>query len=375
MKGKFRLPRVTWGHLLCVLAVAAGLSAYVWEAMINYNFALSQTVDDVGRIIGPGQMVTISVATFVLTSMAGWIWRMGGVGNRVIAGILFFTALLPMSYSLSNSTAFNYGQTVGKVLVAQAIDQQARDIADQKAHAQEKARADQQAILLRTYTQAAKEARTRQDKKDAQAFLLQGSRELLSAPEPVIVPTSKDVLPDPKAALAKQTLGVGLEQFRLWDSAILSLICKLFEWLFPTLGFAYWPRGSRGEKVAAPVETPAPETPALPQPVRTVDVSIEEKQALEAKLVGEWLSLCMVHNPAAEDVQMAATDAYGAFVRWCQHVKHRGSVMSQTAFGLRMKEAGVQKRRENGFVYIGLALRKPELVTAPMRKLSAANAA
>lgn len=374
MKGKFRLPRVTWGHLLCVLAVAAGLSAYVWEAMINYNFALSQTVDDVGRIIGPGQMVTISVATFVLTSMAGWIWRMGGVGNRVIAGILFFTALLPMSYSLSNSTAFNYGQTVGKVLVAQAIDQQARDIADQKAHAQEKARADQQAILLRTYTQAAKEARTRQDKKDAQAFLLQGSRELLSAPEPVIVPTSKDVLPDPKAALAKQTLGVGLEQFRLWDSAILSLICKLFEWLFPTLGFAYWPRGSRGEKVAAPVETPAPETPALPQPVRTVDVSIEEKQALEAQLVGEWLGARMSHDPKATS-GMPATDAYGDFVRWCQGVKRRGAVMSQTAFGLRMKEAGIEKRKQNGFVYVGLSLRKPELVSAPVRKLSATAAA
>lgn len=363
--------QITAAHLLCSLLIALAALAYGVEGTQNVVYALRHTTDDVGRIVMPVAAIVITGGIFALGAFAGLMFR---AGKPVIGTVCFVLVTLLLAYSISNSVGYSFEQTVGKQRLSEALNKQAIDIAAQQNKAALDRQKQQQEWLQRTYSEMAK-SRNKDDRKEARTLLTEGTKDLWTAPTPLVVPKVADVMSDGKAEAFGRYFKLDPESFRLLDSVYLSLLLSFIKWTFPALGFGYWPRGSRDEKVAAPVETPAPETPALPQPVRTVDVSIEEKQALEAQLVGEWLSLCMVHNRAAEDVQMAATDAYGAFVRWCQHVKHRGSVMSQTAFGLRMKEAGVQKRRENGFVYIGLALRKPELVTAPVRKLSAANAA
>jgi len=359
--------QITAAHLLCSLLIALATLAYGVEGTQNVVYALRHTTDDVGRIVMPVAAIVITGGIFALGAFAGLMFR---AGKTVIGTVSFVLVTLLLAYSISNSVGYSFEQTVGKQRLSEALNKQARDIAAQQNKAALDRQKQQQEWLQRTYSEMAK-SRNKDDRKEARTLLSEGTKDLWTAPTPLVVPKVADVMSDGKAEAFGRYFKIDPESFRLLDSVYLSLLLSFIKWTFPALGFGYWPRGSRDEKVAAPVETPAPE-PALPQPMRTVD--IEEKQALEAQLVGEWLGARMSHDPKATS-GMPATDAYGDFVRWCQGVKRRGAVMSQTAFGLRMKEAGIEKRKQNGFVYVGLSLRKPELVSAPVRKLSATAAA
>lgn len=352
--------RIEKGHILCALLILIGISAYVWESVISITFALRQTVDDVGRTVSPGQMVTLVLATLTLSGMTGWLWRSGSRFDRWVATLLFIASTVPLAYLFSNSVAFNYGQTEGKTRLANALNQQARDIAAEQMRLAAEQRKAQQEWVHRTYEQMAR-SRSKDDRKQAGTLLAEQSKDILGTPLPVVVPQLADVLPDPKAAAFGRWLGLDGETFRWLDGVMLSGILKLIEWLFPMLGMAYWPRASRDDAtVATPIQPTQPAAPILPQPVRTTDS--EERQAGELGLVSEWLSIGAIHVPGDEHRRVLAADAYDAFRSWCQKAKHAGRVITITSFGNRMKELGVEKTKVNGknVHYLGLSLRARE---------------
>lgn len=345
--------RITIAHALCAFLILLGAAAYTAQCAIDVVSALRHTTDETGRLLQPLLIITMAGMTFGLGSFAGLRFR---AGDKVIGTVCFLLATYFLFYSFSNSVGFSFEQTVGKQRLVEAQNQQAKDIAEIQA---KQAREMQQGIsefAKRTYSTA----HGRAAKAEARELL----KESLTTTVPVVVPKITEVMPDGKAEAFGGWLGIAADKFRLLDSVYLAFGICLIKWIAPALGFGYWPRGSR-EQIAAPVPVPAPVDPrTLPQPVRTVDT--EERQASELALVKEWLATRMVHTPGDQQRTILATEAYQNFARWAQGERRMGQVLTQTAFGNRMKELGVEKVKVRGMLYVGLSAR----ATAPIVPLS-----
>lgn len=360
-------PNITAQHFVCSALILLGFFAYGSEAVVNVVFALRHTVDDVGRYTQAAQALAIVGAVFALSSLAGILFRKGGWLNYVMAGVFFLTVTLFLAYSLSNSVGFSFEQTVGRQRLVTAQNQRAKDIAERQEKQLADARKQAQAFAERTYIQAyGKQAR-----QEARELM----KEALTAPTPIVPLNLETLMPDGKAEAIGGWLGVKPDAFRLLDSTYMSLLMALIKWLFPTLGFGYWPRGSREGKVVANPEKPAePIDPAdLPQPVRTVDElpamtqeqASEERQAQELSLVKEFLRVGTERT--GDESLLSSTDLYDAFRAWSQRGKHQGQTMTGTSFGNRLRELGLTKvkHKKKRFCYVGIRLRKPNVVTKP----------
>jgi len=342
------IKRITGAHILCSLMILAGIVAYGVTTGVDILSAWKQSVDDAGRITNAVQWGLIAFGVFAASSFAGLRFR---AGHWIVGSVCFALAVGFTCYSMSNSIGFMYAQTVGKMRLVAAKNAQAKDIAELQNKATLEERKADREWRQRTYenTKSTLEKRRLEKGMTGQTIA------------PLVEARIEDVMPDGKAAFFARWLKIDPETFRMGDSTVVVLLVALIKLCFPTLGFAYWPRGSReGDEEEAKPDKPSSPPEELPQPMRPVD----QNQA--ASLVRSWLASGDVESADPKAHVSGAEEVYGWFRDWCQHGHHLGRVPTQTRFGMVMSEIGIPKeKRGRNVVYRGLRRKVASALTRP----------
>jgi hypothetical protein len=346
--------KISATHILCALFILLGVTAYTAQVIIDIVSALKHTTDQTGRYLQPLLLIAMAGMTFSLGAFAGLRFRAGTPKDIVIGCVCFLLATYFLFYSFSNSVGFSFEQTVGKMRLVEAQNQQAKDLVEE----QKKQARDMLAGILdfakRTYVTAQGKA----DKADAKGLLKDMLKES-ATPTPILTPKVEEVMPDGKAEAFGGWLGLNPEQFRLLDSVYLAFGICLIKWLAPALGFGYWPAARRQAEVVDSETKPQATAPALPPCASLDDHTVDDLQSVK-----EWLELAMHYNPNGTD-EIQATDALHHFNEWEKQKDPTRRLMTLTKFGDCTTELGIKKKRGRVVIYIGL--RPREAAVAPPR--------